>query len=196
MRSISRVVGVSINTVTKLLVQAGEASRLYHDEHVQNVPAKRVQCGGIWSFVCAKQKNVAREQAAPKEADDVWTWTAIDTDSKLIVSHLVGGRDADYATEFMADVAQRLTSRVQLTTDGYRTYLDAVGFAFRTEVDYAQVIKLYGAPAEPEKRYSPAEYIGIRQVAMSGSPNPDHISTSYNELRGTAQPDHADDSPG
>ena len=181
MRSISRVVGVSINTVTKLLVQAGEASRLYHDEHVQNVPAKRVQCDEIWSFVYAKQKNVARAQAAPKKAGDVWTWTAIDADSKLIVSYLVGGRDAGYAAEFMADVAQRLASRVQLTTDGHKAYLDAVDYAFGNAVDYAQLIKLYGAPAEPEKRYSPAECIGIRQATVSGSPDPDHISTSYVE---------------
>ena len=181
MRSISRIAGVSINTVTKLLVQAGEASRLYHDAHVHNVPAKRVQCDEIWSFVYAKQKNVARAQAAPAQSGDVWTWTAIDADSKLIVSYLVGGRDAGYGAEFMSDVAQRLASRVQLTTDGHKAYLDAVDYAFGNAVDYAQLIKLYGQPAEPEKRYSSAECIGIRHAPVSGSPDPDYISTSYVE---------------
>ena len=140
-----------------------------------------VQCDEIWSFVYAEQKNVTRAQAAPKNADDVWTWTAVDADSKLVVSYLVGGRDTGYAAEFMQDVAQRLASRVQLTTDGHRAYLAAVCFAFKTEVDYAQLIKLYGVPAEPEKRYSPAECIRIRHQPVSGSPDPDHISTNYVE---------------
>jgi hypothetical protein len=119
MRSISRVTGVSINTVTKLLVDAGNACDAYHDERVRNVAAKRILCDEIWSFAYAKAKNVATAKAAPEDAGDVWTWTAIDADSKLIVSWLVGGRDAEYANEFMDDVAQRLANRVQLTTDGH-----------------------------------------------------------------------------
>ena len=181
MRSISRVAGVSINTVTKMLIRAGEACATYHDEHVHNVPAKRVQCDEIWSFVYAKQKNVGRAQAAPEQAGDVWTWTAIDADSKLIVSYLVGGRDGGYAAEFMEDVAQRLAHRVQLTTDGHKAYLDAVEDAFGCEVDYAQLIKLYGTPPEGERRYSPVECIGARPSPVTGNPDPDHISTSYVE---------------
>ena len=181
MRSISRVAGVSINTVTKMLIRAGEVCAAYHDEHVHNVPAKRVQCDEIWSFVYAKQKNVGRAQAAPEQAGDVWTWTAIDADSKLIVSYLVGGRDGGYAAEFMEDVAQRLAHRVQLTTDGHKAYLDAVEDAFGCEVDYAQLIKLYGTPPEGERRYSPVECIGARPSPVMGNPDPDYISTSYVE---------------
>ena len=130
MRATSRVVGVSINTISKLLVKAGEACAAHHDEHVRELCAERIQCDEIWSFVYAKQKNVAKEEAAPEDAGDVWTWTAIDADSKLIVSYLVGGRDGGYAAEFMEDVKARLCHRVQLTTDGHRAYLDAVEDAF------------------------------------------------------------------
>ena len=181
MRSISRVAGVSINTVTKMLIRAGEACAAYHDEHVREVSARRVQCDEIWSFVYAKQKTVERMQTAPEDAGDVWTWTAIDADSKLIVSYLVGGRDGGYAAEFMGDVAQRLAHRVQLTTDGHKAYLDAVEDAFGCEVDYAQLVKLYGVPPETERRYSPAECIGARPSPVMGNPDPDHISTSYVE---------------
>ena len=181
MRSISRVAGVSINTVTKMLIRAGEACAAYHDEHVNNVPAKRVQCDEIWSFVYAKQKTVERMNIAQEDAGDVWTWTAIDADSKLIVSYLVGGRDGGYAAEFMGDVAQRLAHRVQLTTDGHKAYLDAVEDAFGCEIDYAQLIKIYGVPPEAERRYSPAECIGARPSPVMGNPDPDHISTSYVE---------------
>ena len=181
MQSISRVAGVSINTVTKLLIRAGEACAAYHDEHVRSVRAQRIQCDEIWSFVYAKQKNVGRAQAAPEQAGDIWTWTAIDADSKLIVSYLVGGRDSGYAAEFMEDVAQRLAHRVQLTTDGHKAYLDAVEDAFGCEVDYAQLVKLYGVPPEAERRYSPAECIGARPSPVMGNPDPDHISTSYVE---------------
>ena len=119
MRSISRVVDVSINTVSGLLVDAGKACAKHHDETVRNVRSKRIQADEIWSFCYAKQKNVATAKAAPEEAGDVWTWTALDADSKLIVSYLIGGRDAEYANEFMQNVAGRLTNRVQLTTDGH-----------------------------------------------------------------------------
>lgn len=181
MRSISRVVDVSINTVTKLLEDAGEACSAFHDATVRNVSAKRIQCDEIWSFAYAKQRNVATAVAAPEDAGDIWTWTALDADSKLIVSWLVGGRDAGYATEFMQDVADRLANRVQLTTDGHRAYLEAADAAFGSDVDFAQLVKLYGAgPANPG-RYSPAECVGTRKVRVEGRPDPKHVSTSYVE---------------
>jgi len=183
MRSISRVADVSINTVSKLLEDAGETCNELHDELVQNVEAKRVQCDEIWSFCYAKQKQVATAKAAPKEAGDVWTWTAIDADSKLIVSYLIGGRDAGYAGDFMEDVASRLATRVQLTTDGHKAYLSAVENAFGDDVDYAQLVKIYGeAPADtPERKYSPGECCGIQKSRVAGSPEPKHVSTSYVE---------------
>jgi IS1 family transposase len=182
MRSISRVVGVSINTVTKLLVEAGEACAEYHDKTVREVSAKRVQCDEIWSFVGAKQKNVPGMKAPMEGAGDVWTWTAIDADSKLILSYLVGGRDAAYANAFMDDVAARLATRVQLTSDGHKAYLEAVEGAFGADVDYAQLVKLYGnAPENAKGRYSPAECTGIKKTRVEGNPDEAHISTSYVE---------------
>jgi len=182
MRSISRVVGVSINTVTKLLVQAGEACAAYHDETVRNVEARRVQCDEIWSFCYAKQKNVKTAKAAPEEAGDVWTWTALDADSKLIVSYLVGGRDSQYAIEFMDDVAKRLANRVQMTTDGHKAYLEAVEGAFGGDIDYAQLVKMYGAAPDAMKgRYSPAECTGTRKRRVEGDPAIEDVSTSYVE---------------
>lgn len=180
-RAIVRVTGVSKSTIAKLLVDAGSACQAYHDEHVRNLNSNRIQCDEIWSFCYAKAKNVARAKAAPANAGDVWTWTAIDADSKLAVSYLVGGRDGGYAYEFMQDVAQRLARRVQLTTDGHKAYLDAVEDVFGCEVDYAQLVKIYGVPPEAERRYSPAECIGARPSPVSGNPDPDHISTSYVE---------------
>jgi IS1 family transposase len=181
MRSISRVADVSINTVTALLEKAGAACAVHHDEAVRGVKAKRVQCDEIWSFCYAKAKNVATAKAAPEEAGDVWTWTALDADSKLIVSYLIGGRDAGYATEFMQDVAGRLANRVQLTTDGHKAYLDAVEGAFGADVDYAQLVKLYGDTPGPAGRYSPAECTGIRKTHIEGRPAKAHVSTSYVE---------------
>lgn len=128
MRSISRVVGVSINTVTKLLVDAGRACADFHDETVRNVKASRIQCDEIWSFCYSKKKNVPDHKQG--EAGDIWTWSAIDSDSKLIVSWLVGGSDSQYAMEFMDDLRSRLANRVQLTTDGLKAYLEAVEGAF------------------------------------------------------------------
>ena len=183
MRSVSRVAGVSINTVSKLLVEAGEACAAYHDEAVRDVPASRVQCDEIWSFCYAKEKNVARAKAAPKGAGDVWTWTAIEADSKLIVSWEVGDRTSATAIEFMDDLRERLANRVQLTTDGHKAYLEAVEGAFGGDVDYAQLVKLYG-PTEgkgSEKRYSPAECTGIRKRKIEGSPDPADVITSYVE---------------
>lgn len=182
MRSVSRIADVSINTVTKLLVDAGNACAKYHDEHVREVKASRVQCDEIWSFCYAKKKNVPAAKAAPEGAGDVWTWTALDSDSKLIVSYLVGGRDSDYAIEFMDDVRKRLANRVQLTTDGHRAYLDAVEGAFGGDVDYAQLVKLYGKSPESAKgRYSPAECQGAIKTPRSGKPDYKHISTSHVE---------------
>jgi IS1 family transposase len=182
MRSISRVCDVSINTVTKLLVDAGEACSAYHAESVRNVAAKRVQCDEIWSFAYAKAKNVATAKAAPEDAGDVWTWTGIDADSKLIVSWLVGSRDSECAMEFMDDLASRLANRVQLTTDGHKAYLEAVEGAFGADVDYAVLQKLYGtAPEAAKGRYSPAVCIGARKERIEGNPDHDHVSTSYVE---------------
>lgn len=182
MRSISRITGVSINTVTKLLEDAGRACLAYHLDTVKDVKAKRVQCDEIWSFVAAKQRNVKAMKAPVESAGDAWTWTAIDADSKLIISYLVGGRDADYAREFMEDVAFRLANRVQLTTDGHGAYLKAVDGVFGLDVDYAQLVKIYGKSPEAAKgRYSPAECIGARKEVVTGKPDKAHVSTSYVE---------------
>ena len=181
MRSITRVTDVSINTVSKILVDAGEACEAMHNETVRNVPSKRVQCDEIWSFCYAKAKNVATAKAAPEGAGDLWTWTALDADSKLMISWLVGARDAGYASELMQDVASRLTNRVQLTTDGHKAYLSAVEGAFGADIDYAQVVKLYGDAPGPAGRYSPAECTGIKKTRIEGRPDPAHVSTSYVE---------------
>ena len=182
MRSISRVADVSINTVSKLLVDAGMACAAFHDEKVRGVKARRVQVDEIWSFTAAKQKNVASMKAPVQGAGDTWTWTAIEADTKLLITWLVGGRDGDYAIAFMDDLRDRLANRVQLTSDGHRAYLEAVEGAFGGDVDYAQLVKLYGATSEGAKgRYSPAECIGARKERIEGSPDPKHISTSYAE---------------
>ena len=181
MRAISRVADVSINTVTKLLIDAGLACARFHDEAVHDVKAQRIQCDEIWSFCYAKAKNVPTAKAAPEWAGDVWTWTALDSDSKLIVSYLVGGRDADYANAFMQDVATRLANRVQLTTDGHAPYLKAVEGAFGADVDFAQLVKLYGTAPDAEKRYSPPVCVGARKERFTGNPDKRHISTSHVE---------------
>lgn len=182
MRAIERTTGASINTIAKLLCDAGEACLDLHDEKVRGVKAKEIQCDEIWSFIGAKEKNVATAKALDADAGDVWTWTAIDADSKLIVSYAVGDRTAEYANWFMQDVAARLDGRVQLTTDGHRPYLKAVEGAFGADVDYAMLVKMYGAsPTGPETRYSPAECVGARKEPITGSPNPKKISTSYVE---------------
>ncbi len=181
MRSVSRIADVSINTGAKLLADAGKACAAFHDEAVRNVRAKRVQCDEIWAFNHCKQRNVATAKAAPEEAGYIWTWTALEAETKLIVSYLVGGRDAGYAAAFMEDVASRLANRVQLTTDAHRAYLDAVEGAFGADVDYAMLVKLYGESPHPPGRYSPAECKGIRKIRVEGRPDPKHISTSHVE---------------
>jgi IS1 family transposase len=182
-RAVTRLTGASKNTVAKLLSDAGKACAAYHDANVRDVKAARVQVDEIWSFTYAKQKNVATAKDAPEGAGDTWTWTAIDADSKLIVSYLVGGRDAEYAMWFMDDLAARLANRVQLTSDGHRAYLEAVEGAFGCDVDYAQLVKIYGelGGKTPERRYSPAECNGIRKRTVEGRPDDAHISTSYVE---------------
>jgi IS1 family transposase len=184
MRSISRVADVSFNTVHKLLQDAGAACTEFHDHTVRNVKSQRVQCDEIWSFIHAKAKNVATAKKAPEGAGDIWTWTALDADNKLIISWAVGGRDAGYALALMDDVRERLTNRVQLTTDGHAAYLSAVEEAFGADIDFAQLVKLYGEPpSSPEaaRRYSPAECGGTRSHTITGNPDPKHISTSYTE---------------
>ncbi len=183
MRSISRITGVSINTVSKMLVDAGNACAAFHDAAVRNVKAERIQADEVWSFCYAKQKNVAKAKAAPEEAGDVWTWTALDADSKMIVSYLAGGRDAEYASAFMTDLAGRLANRVQLTTDGHKAYLEAVEGAFGGDVDYAMLVKIYGEPqgTKQERRYSPGECCGTRKDVIEGEPVKKDISTSYVE---------------
>ncbi|MBY5359254.1 DDE-type integrase/transposase/recombinase [Rhizobium leguminosarum] len=181
-RAITRLMGMSKNTIAKLLVDAGKAVAEYHDQNVRNVQAGRIQCDEIWSFTYAKAKNVKDAKSAPEGAGDTWTWTALDADSKLIVSYLVGGRDGEYAMAFMDDVASRLANRVQMTTDGHRAYLEAVEGAFGCDVDYAQLIKIYGsAPESAKGRYSPAECTGARKERVEGNPDFEHVSTSYVE---------------
>ena len=182
MRSISRVADVSINTVSKLLVDAGTACAKFHNERVRGVKARRVQVDEIWSFTYAKAKNVAKAKVAPEGAGDTWTWTALDADSKLIVSWLVGPRDAGSAFTFVSDLAERLDGRTQLTSDGLKLYVEAVEDVFGADVDYSQLVKLYGSPAEKEaRRYSPATCLGCVPKPITGNPDPKHISTSYVE---------------
>jgi IS1 family transposase len=180
-RSTVRMTGVAKNTIAKLLVELGAACLEYHDRHVRNLKTKRVQCDEIWAFVYAKAKNVPEEKRGEFGVGDVWTWTAIDSDSKLIVSYMVGSRDAGYAHEFMRDVAGRLANKVQLTTDGLRAYLDAVEDAFGGDIDYAQLVKVYGAERPDNARYSPARIIGVGSEVVCGTPEPRDVSTSHVE---------------
>ena len=182
MRSITRITGVSINTVTKLLSDAGEACASHHDAYVRDVRATRVECEEIWSFIYAKDKNVKFAKKAPKSAGNAWTWTAIDSTSKLLISYVVGDRTSLTALYLMDDLRERIANRVQLTTDGHKPYLEAVEAAFGGDVDYAMLVKLYGTGSkEDERRYSPAECIGTRKLVVSGLPDPTKISTSYVE---------------
>jgi IS1 family transposase len=174
------MIGIAKGTVLSLLADMGKVCADYHNEHVRNVKAKRIQCDEIWSFCYGKDKNVSEEKKAAG-AGSLWTWTALDANSKLIVSYLCGGRDAAWARSFMKDVAARLTTRVQITTDGHKAYLEAVEGAFGMDVDYALLIKLYGNPAQPDTRYSPGVCIGTESVQVIGNPDPAHISTSYVE---------------
>lgn len=183
MRSISRVADVSINTVTKLLVEAGEACLKLHDELVRNVPSQRVQCDEIWSFCYAKQRNVATAEAAPAGAGDVWTWTCLDADSKLMVSYFVGDRTTYSAHYIARDMRERIASeRVQITTDGLSVYKNAIEEAFGADADYAMLDKVYKAdPAIKAGRYSPPVCVGATKRKIEGEPDMAHVSTSYVE---------------
>lgn len=181
LRSISRVTGVSINTVTKLLVDAGTACAIFHDEMVRNVKSKRVQSDEIWSFCYAKDRNVRGAKAAPDGAGSVWTWTALDSDSKLMITWWAGDRSSSTGVQFLRDLQDRLTDRIQLTTDGHRAYLEAVDHTFGDNVDFAQLIKIYKETGAGAGRYSPAQCIGCKTKVISGDPDAAHISTSHAE---------------
>lgn len=184
MMAVARVTDVSFNAVKKLLRDAGEAALWTHDDLVHNVKATKVQCDEVWSFCYAKNKNVAKAKAAPEGAGDVWTWTAIDADTKLIVSYFMGDRSGESARALMCDLKHRLANRVQLTTDGLPSYLSAVWGEFGNAVDYAMLDKIYGkgpSGRSAEARYSPTPVVGIKRRCCSGNPDPAHVSTSYVE---------------
>lgn len=181
-RATARMCNVSKDTVMKLWREIGDACIRMQDEQLRNLPCKRIQVDEIWSFVYAKAKNVPQDKQGTFGFGDVWTFTCVDADTKLVPSFLVGSRDSGCATEFMQDIASRLVNRVQLTTDGHKMYLSAVEDAFGGGVDFAQLVKHYGAaPEGPEVRYSPAICTGTSKSAVQGCPDPKHVSTSYVE---------------
>lgn len=180
-RSVARMTGASRTTILKLLVDVGIVCAEYQDKALRNLNCKRIECDEVWAFCYAKQKNLPADMPKQFGYGDVWTWTAIDPDSKLIVSWLCGLRDAGWAKCFMKDVASRLANRVQLTTDGHKAYLEAVDAAFGTEVDYAQLVKLYGAEKTELGRYSPPKCVGCNRKAISGKPDGKRVSTSIVE---------------
>jgi IS1 family transposase len=180
-RSISRLTGASKNTVVKLLADAGQACLEYQSAALRNLPCKRVQVDEVWSFVYSKAKNVPAEKRGQFGFGDVWTWTAICADTKLIPTWRIGDRSGETAREFLDDLAPRLANRIQLTSDGHHAYLDAVDDAFGGQVDYAMLVKLYGAAPDAEIRYSPAKCIGTRRQTIIGKPDPGHVSTSFVE---------------
>ena len=180
-RSTARTAKVSKSTVMKLLVNAGKACAAYQDEALRDLPCRRIQVDEIWSFIYAKEKNVPRARSAPPEAGDVWTWTAICADTKLVPSWCIGDRSGQTAMVFMDDLRPRLAGRVQLTSDGHKAYIEAVEGAFGDDVDYAQLVKMYGNAPEHEKRYSPAECVGTRKRKVIGKPVRADVSTSYVE---------------
>lgn len=182
LRATARMCDVAFNTVLKLLPQIGKACAEYQRRVLRGLPCKRIQCDEIWPFCYAKQKNVPAEKQGEFGYGDVWTWTALCADTKLVPSWMVGLRDAGTAHAFTEDLAGRLANRVQLTTDGHRVYLEAVESAFGANIDYAMLVKLYGADRdESEARYTPAECINCRPIPISGKPDPKHISTSFVE---------------
>lgn len=181
-RSTVRMTGVSKGAIVRLVESVGKACAAYHEQAVRNIPAKRVQVDEIWSFVGCKQKNVTAEKIERGGiCGDVWTFTAIDADTKLVISWMVGQRDAGFASAFLQDVEARLRNRIQLTTDGHRMYLTAVENAFGAGIDYAMLQKIYGRDLEANTRYSPATCIGAIPQTVTGNPDPKHVSTSYVE---------------
>jgi IS1 family transposase len=179
-RATVRLTGAAKNTVVKLLAEVGSACSIYQDKAFRNLTCKRLQCDEVWSFVGAKEKNTTAETKA-QGWGDCWTWTALDADTKLIPCWYVGTRDAKAAFHFMHDLAARLANRVQLTTDGHKPYLSAVEDAFGDDIDYAQLVKIYGEGPKTEARYSPAQCMGTRVAKISGKPESGHVSTSFVE---------------
>lgn len=180
-RSTSRLTGISKTTILKLVADLGTACAEFHNVRVRGLHAKRIQCDEIWQFCYSKAKNVPAEKLGQFGYGDVWTWTAIDADTKLVPSWFVGSRDVNSAHWFMRDLESRLNSRVQLTTDGHHAYLTAVDDAFDGQVDYSQLVKIYGFNREGAVRYSPAKFVGARREVIRGNPDPKHISTSFVE---------------
>jgi IS1 family transposase len=181
-RATARMTDTAFNTVLRFVVEIGTVCRAYLDDHMRNLPCRRLQADEIWQFCYAKDKNVPDSMRGKSGIGSVWTWIAIDADTKLVPTFHVGTRDAACAFEFMNDLAGRLRNRVQLTTDGHRAYLDAVDTAFGFhQIDYAMLVKIYGMPPEGEKRYSPPQCLGTDMTVIAGYPDPDHISTSYVE---------------
>lgn len=183
LRSVTRITGKSINTVSKLLVDVGTACAIYQNEVMRNLQCKRIQCDEIWAFCGSKEKNVAPENKGKVGYGDVYTWTALDPDTKLIAAFMVGRRDYETAHEFIDDLASRLANRIQLTTDGYKVYLDAVDASFGHNIDFAQLVKVYGQPHEvsAQRRYSPAKFVAAEKTLVRGSPDWEKVSTSHVE---------------
>lgn len=181
LRSTARMNGVSFNTVVKLLIDAGTACAKYQHDVMRNLRCRKLQLDEVWSFVGAKEKNVATMKNPTQGAGSVWTWVAIDAETKLVPSWLVGLRDGGYAKTFVCDLAERLANRVQITTDGLKAYVEAMEAGFAGEVDYAQLHKVYGAATVDESRYSPADCVGCEKRAISGHPEPGAVSTSFIE---------------
>lgn len=180
-RSTSRITGASTNTVMKLLREVGKACYEYQDKYLRNLNCQRIQADEVWSFCYAKKKNLPEDKKGQFGYGDVWTWTAIDPDTKLVVSYMVGERNAAYAEAFMSDLATRINNRVQITSDGLRLYIDAIEKAFGADVDFAQLIKVYGDDQNKEKRYSPSNFIASEKQPVTGNPDPKNISTSIAE---------------
>jgi IS1 family transposase len=180
-RATVRMTGVALNTIAKLLADIGRACDDYHDANVRSLRVRRLQCDEIWCFIGAKAKNTRIEKKAKFGWGDIWTWVGIDADTKLVVSYMVGNRDGGWAEEFMKDCASRIRNRVQITTDGFKVYLQAVENAFGADIDYAMLQKIYGAVNDGEARYSPAKCIGCDMKVVSGDPDPKHVSTSFVE---------------
>jgi hypothetical protein len=181
LRAITRLTSISRTTLQKLLEDAGQAFSEYQDRTLMNLPCKRVQVDEAWSFCYAKQKTLPIAKKAPEGAGDIWTWVGLDADTKLAASFYVGGRDSEAAMTFMDDLAKRLANRVQLTSDGHRPYLEAVEGAFGGDIDYATLVKMYGAAPEGQRRYSPATCTGAHKRRIEGNPDPKHVSTSFVE---------------
>jgi IS1 family transposase len=181
MRATARMAGCSFNTVSKLLLDIGAAAAAYQDEHLRDLRCEAVEADEIWSFVAHKERNKPEELKGTFGTGDVWTWTALDADTKLIVTWYVGERTRDDAEAFMQDLADRVNNRIQLTTDGHGAYPTAVGMVFRRNIDFAQLVKQYTSPREGQARYSPAVCTGVRVRVDRGNPDPDRISTSYVE---------------